>query len=411
MKTVQILIRIAWRNLWRSKVRSGVVVLAMSMGIWAGIFLSGFSIGMNEQRTDSALSTYVGYAQVHGEGWEDEPATDLLIPNLNEVENTLESTPGFVAYSSRLIQNGMVASSHGANGVVIQGVDPALDTTVYDLQTRIVDGEYLPEGSRIPKAYIGETLAEDLQLKVGSKIQLTLQDFSGYTTQVLFKVGGIFRTVSSAFDKSTIQIRKSDMTQIMGVPEGSAHEIVLKLESKEISTPYVESVRAKTSGIEVESWKEVSPELGYADDMMAFSLYIFIGIIIFAITFGILNTMLMAILERKRELGMLMAVGMNKTRVFFMIVLETLFLGFIGAPIGILIGHFTLLATGKTGFDLSAFGDGLSAYGMDAIVYPMPVPDYYVGISLMVVIMTLLSSIYPAVKALKLNPVQTMRSV
>lgn len=411
MKTLRILIVIAWRNLWRSKVRSGVVIAAMSIGIWAAIFLSGFSIGLNEQRTNSALSTYLGYAQVHANGWSDEPAADMLILNIEEVEDAGASTPGFVAQSARLVQSGMANSSRGSLGVMILGVDPAQDTLVSDLHTRIVEGEYLPEFRRVAKAYVGEAFAEELHLEVGKKFTVTFQSANGYLTTENFSVGGIYRTVSSAFDKMTILIPKAYMADKMGVGSDEAHEIVLKTTSKEAADTWAAAMSADFANLEVESWRDVSPELGYADDMMATSLYIFISIIIFAITFGILNTMLMAILERKRELGMLMAVGMNQRRTFFMVVIETLFLGGVGAPLGILIGHITLVISSKSGFDLSAVGDGLNSFGMDAIVYPSTVPDYYLGISLLVVLMTLLASLIPAFRAINLKPVEAIRSV
>lgn len=411
MDTLRIIITIAWRNLWRSKVRSSVVIIAMAMGIWASIFLTGFSIGMNDQRTDSALSTYLGFAQVHAEGWKEDAAVELTIPNVTAVETKLEEQEGYVAHSSRIVQNGSVSSSYGMMGVQIEGVDPATDTLVCDLNTRIIEGEYLPETRRVPMAYVGESLAKELKLELGSRLPIGFQHMDGYPTEALFRVGGIFKTVSTAFDKSTVQIRKEDFAALMGGGPSMAHEIIVKLDDKEKAREYASAVDAMLPDVIVESWQEVSPDLGYADDMMAFSLYIFIGIIIFAITFGILNTMLMAILERRRELGMLMAVGMNKRRTFFMIMVETLFLGCVGAPIGILIGHVSLLISGKTGFDLSAVGEGLSAYGMDSFIYPVPVPGYYLGISVIVVTLTLLASLVPAFRALKLNPVEAIRTV
>lgn len=411
MNTLKMTIIIAWRNLWRSKVRSAVVVLAMAIGIWAGIFLSGFSLGMNEQRTDSALSTYLGYAQVHPEGWSEEQLVNMFIPNLEKVEQASQEIPGYVAHTSRLNITGMASSARGSAGVMISGIDPALDTLVCDLNTRLVEGEYFPPSERVSYAYIGTALAEKLKLQLGDWITFDFQNVEGYSAGSRYYIAGMFRTVSSGYDKSTVQVLRSDLTRDIEAAEGVAHEIIYKLKDKESARAWADKLSADFPNLEVESWQDVSPELGYADDMMAVSLYIFIGIILFAITFGILNTMLMAILERKRELGMLMAIGMNKRRTFGMIVLETLFLGTVGAPVGILLGHLTILSTASTGMDLSSVGEGLNAYGMDSVVYPVPVPDYYFGIALMVVIMTLLASLYPAFKALKLNPVEAIRSV
>lgn len=411
MNSLRILITIAWRNLWRSRVRSGVVIAAMAVGIWAGIYLSGFSIGMNEQRTESALSTYVGFAQAHKVGWADEQTADMFIPNTQRVLDAAANQDGFLAATPRLVLTGTAISPRGSYSVNIEGVNPAMDTLVFDLNTRIVEGEYLPSIRRGVPAYIGQSLAEELKVQLGDQFQLNFQMVDGYFTTMNFRVSGIFKTVSSMYDKSTVQVKYDDLSALMGAPDGVAHEIVFKLKDRETSRSWASAVNAQFDDTDVESWQEVAPDLGYADDLMDVSLYIFIGIILFAITFGILNTMLMAILERKRELGMLMAVGMNKRRTFGMIVLETFFLGTVGAPLGILLGHFSILASKNTGIDLSSVGEGLNAYGMDSIVYPAPVPDYYGGIALMVIVLTLLASLYPAFKALKLNPVEAIRSV
>lgn len=161
----------------------------------------------------------------------------------------------------------------------------------------------------------------------------------------------------------------------------------------------------------VETWKELSPELGYADDILAQMLFLFVGIIMLALAFGIVNNMLMAVLERKRELGMLQAVGMNKRKLFLMIVYETIFMGLAGGPLGILLGYLTISYFSKVGIDLSFVGEGLNQYGIGHFVYPHIENEFYGIIAIMVIVMTLLSSIYPARKALKLNPVDSIRSI
>jgi ABC-type antimicrobial peptide transport system permease subunit len=145
-------------------------------------------------------------------------------------------------------------------------------------------------------------------------------------------------------------------------------------------------------------------------DYMNIYLFVIIGFILFALAFGIINTMLMAILERTKELGMLMAIGMNKKRVFSMIMMETVFLTMVGAIIGILIGGLLVGITGKTGLDFSAFSDGFESMGWAAIVYPTIDSFFFFSIVALVIITGILSSIIPARKALSLNPVEAIRS-
>jgi len=161
----------------------------------------------------------------------------------------------------------------------------------------------------------------------------------------------------------------------------------------------------------VQYWGEISPELSYSDEMMTMALYIYMGIIMLALLFGIINTMLMAVLERKRELGMLMSVGMTKTKVFGMVLVETFVLALVGGPIGMLAGHITVIYFGRKGINVAALGEGMNALGFDSIIYTQLPATSYIDIAVMVIITALLAALYPARKALKLNPAEAVRAI
>jgi ABC-type antimicrobial peptide transport system permease subunit len=162
-------------------------------------------------------------------------------------------------------------------------------------------------------------------------------------------------------------------------------------------------------GLEVRNWIEVRPEMGLITSTIAVEVYIILGIILFALAFGIVNTMLMVVFERTRELGMLMAVGMSKSRVFGMIMLETVFLTVIGGIIGMVISAFLVYYFHKTGIDLSSMSKGLGSYGFDSHIYPFIKNALYFHLSLMIFCTAILAAILPARKALKLNPVEAIR--
>jgi len=170
-------------------------------------------------------------------------------------------------------------------------------------------------------------------------------------------------------------------------------------------------VKTLASTDKVEDWKELSPELGMIIESFNLYTYIISGIILLALTFGIINTMLMSVLERIRELGMLMAIGLNKRKIFFMIMLETCFLTLIGSPIGLLAGWFTVVTLGKTGINLYMFSEGLASFGFSSIIYPDLDYDKYVIIVTMCLITAIVSAIYPAYKSLQLNPSEAIRKI
>ena len=170
-------------------------------------------------------------------------------------------------------------------------------------------------------------------------------------------------------------------------------------------------MQAKFPSLRIQNWKEISPDLAYADEIMSQMLYIIIGIIMLALSFGIINTMLMAVLERRKELGMLMCVGMSKTKVFTMIIVETFYLALLGGPLGILFAYYSVWQGSKSGLDLAAFSDGLASYGINSVIYPVLPSSFYWGTALIVFAMSLLAAIYPARQALKLNPAETLRTI
>jgi ABC-type antimicrobial peptide transport system permease subunit len=158
------------------------------------------------------------------------------------------------------------------------------------------------------------------------------------------------------------------------------------------------------------TWKKIQPDLAMMTDMVS-QFYLIFGIIILAaLAFGIINTMLMVVLERTRELGMLTAIGMNKRKVFSMIMLESVFLSLIGAVAGMIISSILISITGNTGINLAQAAEGFEALGYSAIVYPKISAGFFVIVTILILITGILSSIYPAMKALKLNPVEAIRA-
>jgi putative ABC transport system permease protein len=187
------------------------------------------------------------------------------------------------------------------------------------------------------------------------------------------------------------------------------HEIIIMADEVKSVNSIAQSLIKQLPLTKVRTWDEVSPELGYANELMTIALSIFILIIILAMSFGIINTMLMAVLERKRELGMLLSVGMNKRKVFSMILSETLFISLIGGPSGLLGAWLTITHYGKKGIDLSSFGKGLDSLGIGSTIYTRLDNHLYFTIAIIVILTTVLASVYPSIRALRMNPAEVVR--
>ncbi|MBN1598360.1 MAG: ABC transporter permease [Bacteroidales bacterium] len=402
------LLQIAWKNIWRNKVRSIVILSAIALGIFAGMFNMAFYYGMVEQRIETAIKTEASHIQIHNKEYLTDPDIRLYMSNGSEMTGCIKKLPYVKEASKRTIVNAMIASAETGSGVRIVGIDPDIEKKVTDIHQRLVTGEYL-EGIRRNPIVIGEKLAEKLNVKVRSKVVITLQNVNGEMMYVSFRVAGIFKTSNTVYDESTVFVKNDDISGLLALTNDDIHEIAVLLKSNEGIDQTLADIRNKYPDRDVKTWAEILPEVGLVEESMNLSMFIFMGIILFALLFGIINTMLMAVLERRKELGMLMAVGMNKLRVFTMIMFETIMLSLSGGIVGILIGvGFTLLFSNR-GIDLSTWGKAYEYMGYDTIVYPILNLDMSFQVVIMVIITGFLASLYPARKALKLNPAEAIR--
>ena len=301
----------------------------------------------------------------------------------------------------------MVASAKQTRASRIIGVNAESERANTTIATYMLEGDFFE--TRVRKGVvISEKLAEKMGLGMKKKMVLTFQDHNGVIHKASFRVSGIYRTLNAAWDELNIYVQQKDVERIIGT--SLIHEVLISYDKSEDTEEKTAAISVNVAAPTViTSWKQNSPELGFADDMMGIMLVLVLGIIMLALLFGIINNMLMAVLERRRELGMLMAVGMNKRKLFFMILIETLMLGLVAGPIGIVLGDLSVRAMMEIGLDLSTKKDGLAELGMQSTIYPEIVPEYYVIIAVMVVMTALIAALFPAYKALKLNPVRAIR--
>lgn len=400
---------VSWRNVWRNKLRSIIIIAAIAIGVFAGIFTSAFMKGMTDQRIDTAIKTEISFIQMHHTKFKEAQDIDALIENESEKLAEISKIERVSGVSSRIVVNGMAASAETSAGVRLLGIDPAKEFDVTNINEKLIDGEFFDGIKRNP-VVIGQKLAKKLNLKLRSKIIFTFQDYEGNLTGGAFRIAGIYRTANAMFDESTIFVRKSDLQRLTVIPENTAHEIVINLDDRFADKTVKSQIVDLYPNVETMLWTELKPELAYLTEVMGLYMYIFVGIILFALGFGIVNTMLMVVLERVKELGMLLAVGMNKMRVFTMIVLETVFLSLTGGVIGIILGAAVSQYYSIHPIDLSMWAEGFSSIGWDSLVYTSFSFDMLIGITIMVIITGILASIYPARKALKLNPADALRT-
>ena len=408
------LIKIGWRNIWRNKKRSLVVILSIVLGLYGGLIISSLMITLNSQRMNTAINTYLADIQIHDKEFSREYSLSDTISNIHYLEEKLKKDNRVKAYSKRVVINGMLSNSTGSYGVNVLGINPKSEIKVTNVYTKIIEGDYF-KSKRSNTMIVGKKLADKLNLRLRSKVVIAFQDVNGDITSLLFRIEGIFKSGNGMFDDYNVFVKNSAI--FSNIPDlKSYHEIPILTINGGVTTNSVnESLKLDLQKInntlDVKSWNEIAVELAYANQMLSSFLYIFMLIVLSGLSFGIINTMLMAILERKKEIGMLMSIGMTKIYIFLMISFETVFLSLVAIPFGLLITYITVDYFSVSGIDLSVVGSGLENFGVGTILYLKLPIKYYINLSLLVILISSISSIFPAIRALKINPAEATKSI
>jgi len=468
---------IAWKNIWRNKLRSLVVIIAFFFGILGGVYTVAVMIGMIDQRVETVIGNEVSHIQIHQPRFLDNNELKYTIKNQQGFVDSIKSLPGTVGVSPRIKIMGMANTSGNASGVMIIGINPEDEKKVSGIYKMITDGagSYFNDKDR-KQIVIGEKLAKNLKLvyyqlneedltnmgkhkklkkltvldtlkdvrfrtetefelaleqvlgksqadkleywikreaikyKLRKKIVISFQAYDGHLAYDAFRVVGVFKTANTQFDGMNVYVKKDDMVEVASIPSNQVNEIAVMLTGIKQVKPAAEKIGMIRPELSIQTWSQLRPDAGMMSEALGFYLMIFMVIILLALGFGIVNTMLMAVLERIKELGMLMAVGMNKKRVFSMIMLETVFLSLVGAAVGMVVTWLLILYTGKTGLDMSAlYGEGLETMGFSAKIFPELDLASFIEVVVLVILTGIIASIYPARKALKLNPSEALR--
>lgn len=401
------IIKIAWRNIWRHKTRSAVIIVSIIFGTWAGLFIQAYLNGMVEDRIRIAIEKEISHIQIHSSQFQKDYDVNFIIPDGQEIITTISSFPEVKSASGRVITRGMIATANGSSGVKISGVDPVKESSTTHLETNIIEGTYFTS-SAVNELVIGEKLITKLKLKLKSKVVLTFMDKENNIVSGAFRICGIFRTKNTPFDESNIFIKKQDLAELTSTGN-ELHEIAILLHSNNTLDQVMSKLRTKYPFLKIENWRELAPEMDLVVSTTNQSMYIYMGIIMLALAFGIINTMLMAILERTREIGMLMALGLTRTNVFKMIFFETVFLVFSGTPPGIFLAWLTTFYFGRIGIDMSVYKEVYASFGYSDVIYPvLNFRDYRIILEL-VISTTIVSSLFPARRAISLNPADAIR--
>lgn len=409
-------IKMAWRNVWRNPRRSILTILAIAFASLLLVFMLSWQFGSYDTMINSAVKIHTGHLQVQAKGYNDRGDIRLVVPNPAGVGGILEKIPGITAYTFRADAFSLVTSKERTYGAMVIGIDPAREAKVSTLEKLIRQGSYLSAGD-IDQALVGKLLAKNLQVGLGDELVVLGQGRDGSIAATVAKVKGIFSSGQEDFDRSTIHIPLTYFQDVYTM-HGAVHEVVALCKSlgdvpemKSAVAADIRNLNKDDHQLVVLDWMELMPGLIQSIKMDLVSGFIFYIILIVVVAFSILNTFLMAIFERTREYGVLLALGITPWRLTKIILIESSSITVVGVVMGIIAGSLITWYFQVHGIIISGASEVLRQYGLPERMFPeLSVLSVTIGPAVVLVI-TLLTALYPALKVRRLRPVEALASV
>ena len=382
---------------------------SVALGLFAGIFVLALYEGMLRARVRTVIDREVAHLQIHHPRFKDDYDPAFLLGDKDSMMQRLSGLPAIRHAAWRSVAQAMLSTATGSAGVQILGVAPADENVVSQLAQKIVGGANLDPAKR-NAMLVGRKLADKMKLRLGSKVVLTFTDRDQNITAGAFRVSGIYRTDNTPLDELQVYVNLQTLNEYLAIGSGG-HEVAIILYDDKAVESAKQALQLRFPDQSVKTWKENSPETDYMVTSVDQFSYIIIVIIMIALAFGIINTMLMAVLERTHEIGMLTALGMNRPRVFKLILTETVLLTVVGVPVGFVGTLLTVAHFSRAGIDISSFsGEAMSGFGFSSMIYP-EFPWRSIPVVMAIVAGTaLVSALFPSLRAIKLQPADALRA-
>jgi len=405
---MRILLKLAWRNIFRNKRRTLLSGLAVGMGLASMIFIFGVYDGMLKSMIRTATDSFLGEGQIHAEGFRDTNDVELTVRDFTGVMGSLQKEETIEHFTPRTISIGMLTSPSDVSTALVYGIDPHKEPPMSKLDEAITKGDYLGDDD-MRGILLGSKAAENLEIGVGDRVVLTMaRAETGDLSQELFRVRGIFHFNVKEVDSGMMYIHIDKARKMLGIGP-TAHEIALKFQNIELAgdrgLPFW--ARYSAGGNEAIGWNDIVPQLDSVVDMTDLGAYI-IGVLVFCIVaLTIMNTLFMSLYERMYEFGVLRAIGTRPISMASLIMIEALLLGvvssFIGAALGLaLTGFFSFHGIDYRGIEFASVT-------FTELLYPTIIPRHYVTVPLLILVFAAVAALYPAWFAAHLRPAETMR--
>ena len=409
MRMLPVLSRLAWRYLWRNHRRTIVMLGAISIGAWAMIFMTALTRGMVDQMIADGISVIPGHVQVHNPDYLDDPSVNnrIALTDAELVQRFGEDD--FVAWASRVRVPAVITSERESRGVTLLGIDPDAERAFSFVDYDTVDGRFL-EGPDDNGVVIGAKLAETLETAVGKRVVLMSQDPDNEIADRGFRVVGLFHANMEVYEDTYAFIGKHTAQKMLRIGDTVSEVVFLGSDYRNVEPVYEKVSAAIDDSLQVSRWTEVDTYLGTMLGVMDGFMLIWVIVIFLALSFGLVNTLVMAVFERVREIGLMLALGMKPMSILGQIIIESMMLLAVGLLIGDVLAYVTVKPL-ESGIDISIVAKGMEMFGASSILYPKLYMNDVILSNVVVLVLGFLASLSPAWRASRYEPVEAITKV
>jgi ABC-type lipoprotein release transport system permease subunit len=409
MRLIGIVTQLAWRNLWRNYRRTIITVAAISVGVWAMIFMTALMRGMVNEMVANGIDALPGYVQVHDPDYRDDPSVANLLPLSDTEIKARFAAAGVEAWASRVRVPAVVSSEYESRGVTLFGVDPAQELVIGAIGSVVAEGRALRDAAD-SGVVIGRKLAEKLDTETGKRIVLMSQDPDNEIADRGFRVVGLFSANLEAYEETMVFAGKSTVQAMLGIGDQVSEIAVSGDDYRNVNSLLRDVQAISGDGVEVLPWQELNSYLGSMLAVMDGFVLVWMIVIFLALSFGLVNTLVMAVFERVREIGLMLALGMRPSAILGQIIVESFFLLLLGLALGNTLAWSTVIPL-QDGIDISQVAEGMEMFGAASTLYPALELRDAVSANVVVLFLGFLASLSPAWRASRYEPVEAITKV
>jgi len=409
MRILPVLSRLAWRYLWRNHRRTIIMLSAISIGAWAMMFMMALTRGMVDQMISDGVSVIPGHVQIHNPAYLDDPSITNRIPFTDaELAEKFDSA-GFVAWASRVRVPAVITSERESRGVTLLGIDPAAERSFSFVDYDAVDGRFL-ESIDDNGIVIGAKLAGTLETRVGKRVVIMTQDPDNEIADRGFRVVGLFHANMESYEDLFVFVGKRTAQELLHIGDTTTEAVFVGDDYRNVEPVYEKVVAAVDDSVRVSRWTEADKYLGTMLKMMDGFMLVWVVVIFLALSFGLVNTLVMAVFERVREIGLMLALGMKLAMILGQIIIESMLLLGVGLLIGDVLAYASVLPL-ESGIDVSVVAKGMEMFGASSMLYPKLYLKDVVLANVVVLFLGFLASLSPAWRASRYEPVEAITKV